>query len=116
MSLQILTQRYIDAFNDRDLGTIREMLTDDAALEDPANLFEGKEQVAEEVKNLFGATTLIFSPTDIFIDEGNQTSIIEFNITVNDDKLCGVDIISWTEGKISSLRAYVYPEKGNPGV
>ncbi len=113
MSLYSLTTRYIDAFNDRDIETVSSMLSDNAVLEDPANTFVGKQDVIEEVKGLFSAETLIFSPTGVFVDEDNSTSVIEFLITVNDDKLAGVDIITWEDNLMTSLRAYVYPAKGN---
>ncbi|MBT4122204.1 nuclear transport factor 2 family protein [bacterium] len=105
--LKELTQKYIEAFDNKDLEKCAELFTDDFALEDPVvKRIEGKEKVLEAIKGIFDSCeTLNFEAKNIYQD--NQTTIIEFILKLDDTILTGIDIIEWEDNKMKELRAYL---------
>lgn len=110
--LKELTEKYIAAFDSKDLQRCAELFTDDFALEDPVvKRIEGKEEVLKAIKGIFDScTTLEFSAKNIYQD--NQTTIIEFVLKLDDTILTGTDIIEWENNKMKELRAYLDIPKG----
>ena len=110
--LKELTEKYIEAFNSKDLGKCAELFTENFALEDPVvRRIEGKVEVLKAIKSIFDSCTkLDFSAKNIFQD--NQTTIIEFVLKLDDTTLTGTDIIEWEEYKMKELRAYLDVPKG----
>jgi ketosteroid isomerase-like protein len=110
--LKKLTQKYIEAFNAKNLDKCAELFTDDFALEDPVvKRIEGKEEVLKAIKGIFDScTTLDFNAKNIYQD--NQTTIIEFILKLDNTILTGTDIIEWENNKMKELRAYLDIPKG----
>lgn len=110
--LKELTQKYIEAFDRKDLAKCAELFTDNFALEDPVvKRIEGKEEVLKSIKGIFDScTTLDFTAKNIYQD--NQTTIIEFILKLDDTILTGTDIIEWENNKMKELRAYLDIPKG----
>jgi len=105
--LKELTEKYIEAFNNKDLDKCAELFIDDFALEDPVvKRIEGKKEVLEAMKGIFDScNALDFSAKNIYQD--NQTTIIEFILKLDKTVLTGTDIIEWQDNKIIELRAYL---------
>lgn len=110
--LKDLTQNYIEAFNNKDLKKISELLSNDFALEDPViKRIEGKENVLIAIKSIFESCNVLnFSAKNIYLD--NTTTIIEFILKLDDIILTGTDIIEWENNKMKELRAYLDIPKG----
>jgi ketosteroid isomerase-like protein len=110
--LKELTQKYIEAFDSKNLDKCAELFTDDFALEDPVvKRIEGKKNVLEAIEGIFDScNTLSFNAKNIYQD--NQTTIIEFILKFDDTVLTGTDIIEWEDNKMKELRAYLDIPKG----
>ena len=110
--LKELTQKYIEAFDSKNLDKCAELFTDDFALEDPVvKRIEGKIEVLKAIKGIFNSCTrLDFSAKNIYQD--GQTTIIEFVLKLDDTTLIGTDIIEWEDNKMKELRAYLDIPKG----
>lgn len=103
------TKKYIEAFDDKNLSLIEDFFNQDAILFDPANPkgVKGKENIINVISDIFKEyDKLSFTSKNIFIDQ--DTTIIEFELSLGQKKLVGVDIIKWQEEKIKELRAYLY--------
>lgn len=110
--LKELTEKYIEAFDNKDLDKCAELFTDDFALEDPVvKRIEGKGEVLKAIKGIFDSCTILnFSAKNIYQDE--NTTIIEFILKIDDTILTGTDIIEWEDNKMKELRAYLDTPKG----
>lgn len=110
--LKELTQKYVSAFNQRDIEEVANLLNDNFALEDPiVKRIEGKDKCLSAIKNIFeGCKELSFSAKNIFQDQ--NTTFIEFILTLDELRLEGVDILEWQDEKIVELRAYLDIPKG----
>lgn len=110
--LKELTEKYIEAFDSKDLDRCAQLFTDEFALEDPVvKRIKGKEEALQAIKGIFDScTTLDFSAKNIYQD--NQTTIIEFVLKLDDTVLTGTDIIEWEDNKMKELRAYLDTPKG----
>lgn len=103
------TQEYIKAFDSKNINDVAQFFADNSELFDPANPHgvKGKSNIIEMIEGLFKEFELLeFKALNIY--EDNNTTLIEFSLTLNDKKLQGVDIIEWDDQKITSLRAYLY--------
>ena len=105
--LKQLTKRYVQAFNDMDVNAVSELLGDNFSLEDPVvKRIEGKDDSLEAMKNIFDSCKkLSFNAKNIYQDD--MTTIIEFELVIDDTKLKGTDIIEWKDHKMHELRAYL---------
>jgi len=105
--LKELTEKYIEAFDSKDLDKCAELFTDDFALEDPVvKRIDGKVEVLKAVKGIFDSCDkLSFGAKNIYQD--SQTTIIEFILKLDDTVLTGTDIIEWEDDKMKELRAYL---------
>lgn len=101
------TKKYIEAFSAKDISSIRKLLTNEFALEDPVvKRVEGKENALNSIQAIFDSCKeLSFSAKNIYQD-GN-TTIIEFLLNIDGTTLEGVDIITWDQGEMVELRAYL---------
>lgn len=106
--LKLLTQKYIEAFSNKDLELLAPMLNDEFVLEDPVvKRIEGKKNALEAIKNIFDSCeNLSFKAINIF-QSANETTMIEFELSLDDVELKGVDIIIWEDNKLKELRAYL---------
>jgi hypothetical protein len=112
MGLKELTEQYVSSFNNKDLKHIETMLCGDGCtLVDPENVFSGKNAVLNEVSRIFQFNTLKFVAQNIYTLETENTSVIEFDIQLDDLYLQGIDIIEWQDNKIFAIRAYVNEAK-----
>ncbi len=103
-----LTERYVAHFNSKDLDKTVEMFHEDAVLTDPVNTFSGKEEIKQEVDKIFqSCQNLDFQAKNIYCDEAQNVSIIEFVINLDVLQLKGTDVIQWQDGKIKEMRAYL---------
>lgn len=110
--LNELTQKYIEAFDSRDLERCTELFSENFALEDSVvKRIEGKGNVLKAIKGIFDSCEkLSFTAKNIYID--NQTTIIEFVLKLDDTILTGTDILEWEDNKMKELRAYLDIPKG----
>lgn len=105
--LKELTKNYIEAFSNKDIEQLATLFHTDFALEDPVvKRIEGKAKVLEAIEGIFNSCTeLRFEAKNIYLD--NQTTIIEFTLTLDETTLTGTDIIEWDNNKMKELRAYL---------
>ena len=110
--LKELTEKYIEAFDSKNLGKCAELFTDKFALEDPVvKRIEGKVEVLKAIKGIFDSCNILkFNAKNIY--EDGQTTIIEFTLKLDDTTLTGTDIIEWEDNKMKELRAYLDIPKG----
>jgi hypothetical protein len=99
-----LTLAYIKSFNDKSIDQVLMLADEDIYLKDPSNEFFNKSQF-QSFLEVFFENDISFSAKQIMC-EGN-TSVIHFDLKVNDKILNGVDIIKWEDGKMVSLIAYL---------
>ncbi len=110
--LKKLTEKYISAFNKKDINEVANLLNENFVLEDPVvKRIEGKEECLKAIENIFkNCNKLSFSAKNIFQDK--NITFIEFILILDDIRLEGVDIIEWHDKKIVELRAYLDIPKG----
>lgn len=110
--LKKLTEKYINAFNKKDIKEVANLLNENFVLEDPVvKRIEGKEECLKAIENIFkNCNKLSFSAKNIFQDK--NITFIEFILILDDIRLEGVDIIEWHDKKIVELRAYLDIPKG----
>ena len=110
-NLLSLTQNYTKAFNSNNIIKISDFFHKDSVLIDPEspNGIIGHKNIEKMITELFSNVhSLKFEALNIFIDENNSTSIIEFKLNLDTKVFKGVDLIKWQEDKILELRAYLY--------
>lgn len=102
-----LTRAYIAAFDARDPSRIAPLLADGFALEDPVvKRIEGRDAALKAMADIFASCeTLSFSARNIFVD--GDTSLIEFDLHLDQTHLKGVDVIQWRGDQMAELRAYL---------
>ena len=102
-----MTEQYIDLFSKKDLDGIAFLLDETFVLEDPVvKRIEGKSNSLNAIKNIFDSCdSLSFQAKNIFQEK--STTIIEFILQLDENKLEGVDIIEWEGNKMKQLRAYL---------
>lgn len=108
MTIEALTRRYVEAFGARDLDAVAEMLHEDFVLEDPVVVrVEGKAKALVEIRKIFESNPnkLDFRARNIFVD--GEASIIEFVLELDGATLKGTDVIEWSGGKMTAMRAYL---------
>lgn len=110
--LKELTLKYVEAFDNKDIGILSELLLDTFTLEDPVvKRVEGKDKAIQTIKNIFDSCEkLVFEAKNIYQD--NKTTIIEFQLILDNTVLTGTDIIEWEDNKMKELRAYLDIPKG----
>ncbi|MFB3351105.1 nuclear transport factor 2 family protein [Escherichia coli] len=100
------TKQYVDAFNSKDIDEVMQMFEDNAYLIEPDEIFIGRERIGERIANIFSTPDLAFSTNAIICQE--YKSVIEFQLTLGNDVVRGVDVIEWgRSGKIERLTAYL---------
>ncbi len=100
---------YAQFFDLKNIAGVFAILADDAHLTDPNADIHGRDSIIAYIKQLYAKyPKLIFTVRQV-IAEGDS-SVIEFELKLSDsEKLHGVDVIAWNEGRIVTLRAYLNP-------
>lgn len=107
ISLNELTELYIKAFNNKEIGVVATLFHDNATLTDPNVSVFGRKEVISIIKSIFDShKKLEFKAKNILFED--STSIIEFELILDNHIFIGVDIIDWNYDKIINLRAYLY--------
>jgi len=107
LSLRSLTELYVEFFNSRNIAGVKALLSQEFALEDPGfKRMEGKDKVIDYINDIFKTHHLEFKARKIMVED--QSSLIEFELEIGEQRLKGVDIIEWENQKIKELRAYLY--------
>jgi ketosteroid isomerase-like protein len=104
--LKQLAINYFETFSRKDLDGLAKLFTDNPSLRDWTGSAEGKANVLTANKNIFDSVdTIVVTPLSLYQD-GN-TVAAEIEVLINgQEKLLVVDIITFEDNKISSLRAY----------
>jgi hypothetical protein len=107
--LRSLTEQYVSAFHSKDLAAISILMAEDFTLTDPSVSSLGpRDKALQYIKELFANNpSLSFEAHKILIDE--SYSALHFAITLNGAIYDGVDMITWMEGKMISMDAYLTP-------
>ena len=106
MTLKETATQYFETFSRKDLDSLAVMFTDDVVLRDWERSAEGKIDMLAANKAIFDAVDTI-TVTPLALYEDGNTVTAEIEVLVNGDtKLLVVDVITFIDDKISSLRAY----------
>ncbi|MDP1836161.1 MAG: nuclear transport factor 2 family protein [Chlamydiales bacterium] len=107
LCLKELTKEYVKCFHSKDLQGVASLLHETFVLEDPVvKRVSGKQASLAVIDGLFkGCDKLSFKARNIF-EDGN-TTIIEFELKLDDTTLTGTDIIEWDNGQMHEMRAYL---------
>ena len=109
--LEKLSKDYVRCFDARDLKGVGALLNEDFSLKDPNLNISGKAACLEAIAGIFSShKSLEFVAQNIFVDETQMTSLIEFTLKLDALVLEGVVLIKWQDGKMSALRAYLNPK------
>lgn len=110
--LLLKTSEYANAFNKKIINNISLLLSDEFKLTNPNVIIEDKIQFIDYINTLFSnSKNLIFNAKNIYVIN-DKTSIIEFELIINDKIFVGIDLISWSVNlKILSIDAYTYEVK-----
>lgn len=77
-------------------------------LTDPENEALGpRDNVLRFISGLFdrAGTSLAFRPKTVLVDGAH--SAVEFDLTIGQDYLEGIDLIEWQDGRMISMRAHL---------
>ena len=103
------TYKYVDAFNNKNINQIENIFHKNAVLDEvKKSKFDGINNISKLFEELFKNEVLKLDVINIEIALQTQTSIIEFNLELNDRVFHGVDIINWEYNKIKRLTAYFF--------
>jgi dTDP-glucose pyrophosphorylase len=103
-----LSRIYARFFHEKNIAGVRAMLAPDVRLTDPSVDLVGREAVEVFVAELFAKFSILsFAPRKIIAEE--RVSVIEFELSLDQQQLIGTDVIEWRGGQIHALRAYLYP-------
>lgn len=107
-AIKQLTEKYVTAFDNKDLHSVMEFFDHNATLIDPGNHLIGRENIRNMLVDLFtDAKVLKFDAKNILAE--GEKSVIEFELTFNDKVFRGADVIEWdNKGHIVKLNAYLY--------
>ncbi len=106
--IRALTREYITAFHNRDIEGVAALLHEKFVLTDPENEALGpRDNVLEFISNLFdrAGNSLSFQSRTVLAD--GEYSVIEFELTIGNDCLEGIDLIEWKDGRMVSMRAHL---------
>ncbi len=106
--------RWHQAVADNDFALVEHMLADDAVFESPA-VFKPQNGKPLVAKYLRAAMSVLNNPAFRYTDEwsGERSAVLEFEVTIDDMYVNGVDIIRWDEsGRIVHFKVMVRPLKG----
>ncbi len=110
-NLITLTKEYVKLFNNKNIEGISKIFNKDSSLiEVGINEYYGREKILSLLKNAF-KNNLNLEISNITPLHENNMSILEFNLSINDKKFVGNDIIFWKNDKIQHMKAYFYEEK-----
>lgn len=106
--IRALTHAYITAFHNRDIESVAALMHEDFVLTDPENEALGpRDRVLRFISDLFdrAGNSLAFRPQTVLVDGAH--SAIEFELTIGQDFLEGIDLIEWQDGRMISMRAHL---------
>lgn len=108
-NLARLTEDYVKAFNDKDLALVADLMADDFTLTDPSVTSLGpKDKALAFIANLFKShPSLSFESHKIICD--TPYTALHFSLTLGDVIYDGVDLITWREGRMICMEAYLTP-------
>lgn len=102
------TKKYVEAFNQRNIDSLADLMANNFILDDPINgKIEGKSQALEAIENLFARfSNLSFVVRNTF--ESGDTVLLEFLMSFDEKNVKGMDIIQWNSDlKMKELRVYL---------
>jgi ketosteroid isomerase-like protein len=106
--IRALTYAYITAFDSRDIQGVAALMHEDFVLTDPENEALGpRDNVLRFISGLFdrAGTSLAFRPRTVLVD--GTHSAIEFDLTIGQNHLEGIDLIKWRDGRMVAMRAHL---------
>lgn len=110
-SIKQASEIFADAFTQKDVNAIAPLLQEAVAYEDPAfGRVEGKQSLVKLLQDQLATSEYVdYRLLHLFQDD--QTTLLEFHMTVDRIDLYGVDIIEWQDQKIKEIRRYTNPPK-----
>jgi predicted SnoaL-like aldol condensation-catalyzing enzyme len=102
-----LTAGYVTAFNARELEQVARYLSEEFELTDPeVTALTPKKSVLDYIRKLFGAHNSLSFKANMILAEGDK-SVIHFTLILDKLVLDGVDVITWKDGQMTNMKAYL---------
>ena len=105
------TDTYVRSFRDKDIGRLADFFDDSSVLRDPSGTYTSRGVILSYLQTIFSEHSFLSFDVDTVHESGVDRTILEFDLTLSDVTYTGVDIITWREGIISEMNAYLY-ERG----
>ncbi len=108
MDLITLTKKYVDYFDNKNIQEIGKLMSDEFHLTDGEVIeLAPKQAVLTYIDGLMRANSkrFQFQMIDVF-GSGNRT-VLEFNLYLDDSIYHGVDVIFWSKGLMTKMKAFV---------
>ena len=114
VTIKDLMFQFVRYFNEKNAEGIGSLLQEDFSLFDPAfKWIHGRDKIVDVLKKQFEDTQYVEYKI-IHAFEDGDTGILEFQITLDDLTLYGVDFIDAEGGKMKQLRCYYNPPENLP--
>jgi len=105
---KVRSYQFAEYFSHKDLKGMASLLGDDIIVYDPDKITKGKENFLELLKNNFDKTKIITFRINSLYQQGT-TTIFEFELSFDDDKYKGVDIVLWENNEMKEIHCYYNP-------
>lgn len=106
-NLYKLTEEYVKYFNNKNIEKTMQMFSEDSYLQDPDSTFKGISNIRKEITDIYSFEHLELNIKNIYANNEDNFSILEFHIIIGSAEIEGVDVIKWKNNKITSMHAYV---------
>ena len=106
MDLKALALQYFETFSRKDINGLAGLFASNPSLRDWSGAAEGLDNVLAANKNIFdNVDTIVVTPLSFYRD--GSTVLAEIEVLINgSETLLVVDVITFENDKISSVRAY----------
>lgn len=107
----LITKKYFEAWNNRDLSSLSEMFSDNIILKDWENVYNGKEKVLKANADIFNSfknieLTVVNEASKFDTNNDSYIHYCELSIMLDKDIINVIDVIRVKDNLITSIKAY----------
>jgi dTDP-glucose pyrophosphorylase len=112
-NIAVLTEKYVEAFNSKNIENIKPFFAENFRLTDPTTTTVGINEAISYIDSIFKSVqSLEFKSKNVLVTSDKQ-SVIEFELVIDGTTFVGTDVIKWNGNhKMLIMNAYLY-EKSN---
>lgn len=108
MDLECLTRSYVKFFDEKSLEKVGSLMSDNFELSDGiVNGLTPKNEVLSYIAKLMELNSKIFRFEALNVLTGEDFTILEFKLYLDDSVLHGVDLIHWCDGLMVNMKAFL---------